>query len=128
MLAVVLYVANSFIAGTQIPIMGFAALFIALYLAAPVIARRFDKELEDAGVPAILASPLVLLVFPLLALVEPSLPLLFVPLFVLVAVIAWRAIAEEQSSLYLIAAVIAITTQRCGRSSTWCPSRCRQWS
>lgn len=110
-LAVVLYAGKSFVPGTEIQMMGFVALFVGFYLAAPVIAARFDKPLEDDGGPAILAAPMVLLVFPLLAMGQPSLPLLFIPLFVLVGVIAWRAVAEERSSLFLIAAVFAIATE-----------------
>ena len=61
-----LWLAISYVPGAMVPVMGFVALFVALYLAAPTIAARFGEAFEDAGEYAILVAPLLLFVFPLL--------------------------------------------------------------
>ena len=114
LLVFMFWMASSYLPGSAIPVMGFVALFIALYLAAPAIAARFDVEFEDVGELAILAAPLLLAVFPLLVAREPQAasPLLIFPaLFLLVSVIVWRTFAADAGILYFIAAFFALATE-----------------
>ena len=114
LLSVAMWIAVSYAPGAILPILGFIALFVVLYLVAPIVADRFDKSFEGAGEPAILAAPLLLVAFPLLVLQEPlaaSPGMIFPALFVLVAVIVWRAFAEQAGRLYFIAAFFALVTE-----------------
>ena len=93
---------------------GFVALFIAFYLAAPKIAERFGDAFEDIGEHAILVAPLLLIAFPLFVMQEPraaSPVMMFPALFALVALIVWRAFAEPTGRLYFIAAFFALVTE-----------------
>ena len=88
--------------------------FVALYLAALPLARRFGRPFEGAAVRTGLAAPLSLLIFPALAGIEPAFvhPLpAFGTLLVLLVVIAWRAAVERQGSFYYVASFFAIATQ-----------------
>lgn len=105
---------NSYVPGSAVPVMGFVALFIALYLPASAIAARFGEAFENAGETATLTAPVLLFVFPLLASGEPqaaSTLLLFPPLFALMAVIVWRGFATGNGYLYFIAAFFALATE-----------------
>ena len=112
--AVALWLTVSYLPGAMLPMTGFVALFIALYLAAPKIAERFGESFEDIGDNAILVGPLLLISFPLFVMREPraaSPVLIFPALFVLVALIVWRAFTEPTGRLYFIAAFFALVTE-----------------
>ena len=128
LLTVVMWVSVSYLPGAVIPVLLFVALFVAFYLAAPVIAERFNHELDDLpphdaksaswgprlGSHAILAAPLLLAAFPVLVAQEPraaSPAILFPALFALVVVIVWRAFAEPTGRLYFVAAFFALATE-----------------
>ena len=114
LLVVVMWVSVSYVPGAVIPVLAFVALFVAFYLAAPSIAKRFGHELDDLGAHAILAAPLLLAVFPVLVAQEPrasSPTILFPALFALVIAIVWRAFAEPTGRLYFIAAFFALATE-----------------
>lgn len=128
LLVVVMWVSVSYLPGAVMPVLGFVALFVAFYLAAPWIAQRFKNELDDLGAHAILAAPLLLAAFPVLVAQEPrasSPAILFPALFALVMAIVWRAFhpttqsprrggpgfAEPTGRLYFIAAFFALATE-----------------
>ena len=114
LLVVVMWVSVAYLPGAVIAVLAFVALFVAFYLAAPVIAKRFKNELDDLGGHAILAAPLLLAVFPVLVAQEPrasSPTILFPALFALVIAIVWRAFAEPTGRLYFIAAFFALATE-----------------
>ena len=88
LLSVSLWLAISYLPGAMLPMIGFVALFVILYLAAPKIADRFERPFEGIGEHAILVAPLLLVAFPLLVLQEPraaSPVMIFPALFALVA-------------------------------------------
>src|SRR5262249_35634291 len=63
---------------------------------------------------AVYAPPILLFVFPVIARIEPAAesPLaLFAPMFALLALIAWRAIASGEFGLYLIAAFFGLVAE-----------------
>ena len=97
LLSVTLWLVVSYLPGAIVPMIGFVSVFVILYLAAPIIAERFGESFDDVGEHVGLAAPLLLVAFPLLILQEPraaSPVMIFPALFVLVALIVWRAFAE----------------------------------
>jgi len=115
MLVTVVWLAMSYEPGesNRIPLV-FTPLFVALYLAAPAIAKRFGTELTGAGIKAQYAAPMLLIVFPVLAAIEPSFAApwpLMGTLAALVLAIAWRAIATRDGALHYVASFFAIATQ-----------------
>ena len=139
-LPVVIWMSTAYLPGAVLPVIGFVALFIVFYLAAPAIAARFGEPFEGIGEHAVLASPLLLAAFPLLVMREPraeSPVVLFPALFALVLLIVWRSFAEPTGRLYFIAAFFALATEAAWssqlpdaghaarrRSSPMPPSRC----
>ena len=114
LLAVALWMTTSYMPGAMLPMVGFVALFVILYLAAPAIAHRFGAPFEGVGYQAILAAPLLLIAFPLLVIEEPasaSPVMVFPALFALVAAITWCAFKESTGRLYFIAAFFALATE-----------------
>ena len=114
LLAIVIWLAVAYLPGAVWAVMGFVALFVSFFLAAPKIADRFDATFEDFGEHAILAAPLLLVAFPLLVINEPlaaSPRTLFPALFALVGLIVWRSFAEDTARLYFIAAFFALATE-----------------
>ena len=92
----------------------FTAVFVLLYLLAPMIAERLKKPFEGIAVQAIYAAPILLFVFPVLARIEPAAAspwMLFGTLYVLLALIAWRALAIPDSTLFFIAAFFALAAE-----------------
>ena len=115
LLVTVVWLAMSYEPGDSAMILlGFTPLFVALYLAAPAIGKRFGAELSGAGIRAHYVAPMLLIVFPVLAAIEPTFaapwPLVGV-LAALVLAIAWRAIASRDGALHYIASFFAIATQ-----------------
>jgi hypothetical protein len=93
------------------------ASLVVLYLAAPWIARRVGRPFAGTGVQAGYAAPLLLFAFAVLARTDRAAvsPMtLFVVLFALAAMIAWRAIAARAGSLYFIAAFFVLAAE-----ATW---------
>jgi uncharacterized membrane protein len=108
------WLALSYVSDARAVAVGFNAAFVLFFLAAPAVAKRFDRELDGAAEDALFAAALLLFVFPVLAGIEPAFasPLrLFAVLLALVVTIAWRAMAERRGWLYFIAAFFAIAAQ-----------------
>jgi len=92
----------------------FNAIFVVLYLLAPMLAERLKKPFEGIAVQAIYAAPILLFVFPALARIEPAAAspwMLFGTMYVLLALIAWRALAIPASPLFFIAAFFALAAE-----------------
>ena len=114
LLSVSLWIAVSYLPGAIVPLIAFVALFVILYLVAPMLAGRFNKPFDGVGEHAILAAPLLLIAFPLLVVQEPraaSPVMIFPGLFALVALVVWRAFAEHTGRLYFVAAFFALVTE-----------------
>ncbi len=106
------WLAFSFAPGGYVPPLVFCAIFVLFFIASPVAAALLGRPLERT--PADLAAPLLLFVPAVLARIEPVFVdsrLLFTTLFVLMVVIAWRAIAGRRGDLYFVAAFFALATQ-----------------
>src|SRR5262249_33905098 len=91
-----------------------ACAFAVLYAMAPAAARLIGRPLEDASEKAVYAAPALLFVFVAIASIEPATaaPLkLFGPMFGLVALIAWRALATEAYALDFVAAFFTVAAE-----------------
>ena len=97
------------------------ATFTLFYLVAPlvpyigVVRRRWgDLRLDGAASRAVLASPLLLFVFPVLVAIEPrtaSAALPFAVLLGLLAACAWYAIARGEGVVHFVAAFFAVVAE-----------------
>ena len=114
LLVMAVWLAVSYVSDARLVTLAFTAAFVLLYLFAPVIARRFGRSLDDDGRAAQYAAPLLLVVFPVLAAIEPAFSApwpLFATLLALTLACAWRAAASGAGSLYYLAAFFAIAAQ-----------------
>jgi hypothetical protein len=88
--------------------------FVVLYLGAPLIARRFGRPFEGSADRAQFAAPALLMVFPILAAIEPAFvnpwPLV-ATLVVLVLLVAWRAMTSGVGHLYYLSGFFVVATQ-----------------
>ena len=92
----------------------FAGVFVLLYLLAPMIAEWFNKPFEGIAAQAIYAAPILLFVFPVLARIDPAASspwMLFGALYVLLALLAWRALAIPASPIFFISAFFALAAE-----------------
>jgi hypothetical protein len=91
-------------------LLGIVSLFILLYLAADWIGSGFQAE----GRKAVLTAPLLLIVFPVLAQIEPSTAspaVLFVALFVLMTLLASFAIWKERGPIHYLGSFFALAAE-----------------
>ena len=94
--------------------LAFVAAFVTLYLFAPAIARRLSRPLSEPAAHAVYAAPALLFVCAVLGYSHPagiSPWLLFAPLLGLVALCAWRAIAEGEGGVFFAASFLAIASE-----------------
>ncbi len=102
-------------------ILGITAAFILLYL---LIGYRV--RFREIGSRGVFAAPLLLFVFPALAVIEPataSPALLFSVLFVLMAALAFVAVAREEGGLHFLAAFFALAAEAVWSSKHLGPER-----
>ena len=102
-------------------VLAFVAAFVLFYLFAPSVLRFQsverrvgEVELGDLGMRAVLAAPLLLFVFPVLAAIEPrtaSPAILFAVLLALVGCCGWYAVARREGVPHFIAAFFALATE-----------------
>ena len=91
--------------------------FVALYLAAPILAAWIGRPFGETGDQTAYVAPLLLFAFAMLARTAHGgeSPLsLFAVLFALAAVISWRAIAAREGGLYFVAAFFLLASE-----ATW---------
>jgi hypothetical protein len=109
-----LWFSNSYVAGAALPVVGFVALFFALYLFAPALAERFGDEFENGAEHTVYVAPLLLFAFPAMQGLDPTTAApvrLFPALFVLLVVLAWRSMVTGLSGLYFIGTFFALATE-----------------
>ncbi len=100
--------------GTLTTAIGFTAVFVVTYLLAPVVANWFGRPFTGPAARAQYVAPILLIVFPALTWMEPSLVnpwAVAMTLVALLILIAWRAITGRAGALYFIAAFFAIAMQ-----------------
>jgi uncharacterized membrane protein len=95
-------------------VVAFTVVFASLYALAPLAADRVRRPFSRLGARAVYAAPLLLFVFPVLVRIEPATASPLVPfgaLFVVLALIAWRALATNEAGLYFVAAFFAVAAE-----------------
>jgi uncharacterized membrane protein len=108
------WLATSYSADDRGLALAFVTAFVTLYLFAPAIARRLSRPLSEPASQAIHAAPALLFVFAVLGYSHPagvSPWVLFAPLLGLLALCAWRAIAEEEGGVFFTASFLAIASE-----------------
>ena len=114
MLVFAAWLALSYATGAWTTAVGYVMAFVALFALAPVVAARWSKPLAGLAARAEYAAPVLLFVFAVIARIEPAAgaPLrLFAPMFALLALIAWRALAAGRFPLYFIAAFFGVAAE-----------------
>jgi uncharacterized membrane protein len=114
LLVFAIWLAVSYASSAWITVTLFTAAFGAFYALAPMAAALAGRPLTGVGARAVYAAPILLFVFPVIARIEPAVAepfLLFGTLFALLALIAWRALATQESGLYFIAAFFAVAAE-----------------
>lgn len=94
--------------------LGFVALFVVFYLAAPRLFARLGRPLGEPATWAVYTAPALFFVFPILAGIEPaaaSPAVLFGTLFALLAVAGGFALSTGNAWLYLPAALFALLAE-----------------
>jgi hypothetical protein len=104
------YVARSFVPEAWPGLLGFLALFVALYLGLPFLLARAGRDFREEGRWGAYAAPLVLFAFPALAATpQAEGPLLFfAPLLLLAGACAAYAMAREEGPVHFVAAAAAV--------------------
>jgi hypothetical protein len=95
-------------------VIAWVALFVVLHATVPLLARKIGRPLGRAGESASYVASLLLFAFPTLAAIEPraaSVPLLFVPLFLLLALLAVVAVAERRGLIFYGGALFAVAAE-----------------
>jgi hypothetical protein len=114
LLVMVVWLSVSYTSAAAYPALLFCAVFVVFFTLAPLVGDLAGRPIVQHGADAAFVGPLLLFVLTVLARIEPSFaePLpLFGTLLVLVAIIAWRAVATWRGPLYYVAAFFAIATQ-----------------
>jgi hypothetical protein len=108
------WLSRSYVEGAALPVVGFAALFAAFFLAVPAVAARLKRPLDSTGTSATYAAPILTFVFPVLVALEPGAAnpwLLFPALGAMAVVLAWRGIASGTGPYYYIAAFFTMAAE-----------------
>jgi uncharacterized membrane protein len=87
---------------------------VVLFVAAPMVAEWLGHRFSDVGAFAVYAAPTLLFVFTVIARIEPAVAApwgLFAPLFALLALLAWRALATGDMALYFAAAFFGVSAE-----------------
>jgi uncharacterized membrane protein len=109
-----IWLATSYTTSGWRVVVAFTVVFSSFFALAPLAADRMRRPFSRLGARAIYAAPLLLFVFPVMVRIEPAAasPLVpFAALFVVLAVIAWRALVTNEAGLYFVAAFLAVAAE-----------------
>ncbi|MEO6327176.1 MAG: DUF2339 domain-containing protein [Thermoanaerobaculia bacterium] len=126
LLVFAIWLSTSYRPGAWPGILGFVALFVLLYLAAPFVVERARAPFCGLGARAVFAAPLLLFVFPVLIGLEPrtaSPGLVFGVLFALLAAGALHAIGREEGGVHFIGAIFALAAEAVWSARHLAPAR-----
>ena len=107
-------------------VLAFLFLFVVFFLAAPFVAERARKPLDDVGLKAAYAAPLLLALAPVLVSAEPraaSPGLLFAVVFVLLALCAAYAVVREEGAVFFAGAFFALLAEAVWSAKHLTPER-----
>jgi uncharacterized membrane protein len=109
-----IWLATSYASSGWRMVVAWTVVFATFYALAPLAADRWRRPFSLIGSRATYAAPVLLFVFPVIVRIEPATasPLVpFAALFVVLLVIAWRALATTESGLYFVAAFFAVAAE-----------------
>ncbi|MFN7987831.1 MAG: DUF2339 domain-containing protein [Thermoanaerobaculia bacterium] len=107
-------------------VLGFLFLFVVFFLAAPFVAEKAGRPLDDVGRRAAYAAPLLLAFAPVLVSAEPraaSPGLLFAVVFVLLALCAAYAVVREEGGVFFAGAFFALLAEAVWSAKHLTPER-----
>ena len=108
------WLAMSYDAGAWRLAIAFTVVFAIFFALAPMVAARVGRPFSNLGSRTVYAAPCLLFVFPVILGIEPATAAPFLPfaaLSIVLAVIAWRALATERAGLYFVAAFFAVAAE-----------------
>jgi uncharacterized membrane protein len=114
LLVFAVWLATSYAASAWRLAIAFTVVFAIFFALAPMAAARAGRPFSSLGSRTIYAAPILLFVFPVIVGIEPAAASPLVPfagLFVVLAVIAWRALALNEAGLYFVAAFFAVAAE-----------------
>lgn len=114
LLVFVTWLAVSYVSAAWRTAIIYDALLATLYTFAPFVAARVGQPFTGAAQRSVYVAPLLLAVFPVVARIEPAaaFPLfLFGTMFLLLVLLAWRALATANTPVYFIAAFFALAAE-----------------
>ena len=114
LLVMAIWVAQPYASDAWMVAILFTCAYVVLYALAPVVADWFSKPFSGVAAQAAYAAPTLLFAFAVLARSELAggAPVkLFAPLFAMLALIAWRAVASEEFPLYFVAAFFGLAAE-----------------
>ena len=120
------WLTTSYDPGSRTLAIAFTFAFVALYLAAPAVARWFGKPLGERAAGAILVAPALLFAYAVIAEIDPAAASpwpLFGPLAILVVSCAGAAYAYRQGSVFFIASFLAVAAQAVWSANYLTPER-----
>jgi uncharacterized membrane protein len=109
-----IWLATSYATSGWRTVVALTVVFATFYALAPLVADRLRRPFSRLGSRAAYAAPVLLFVFPVIVRIEPATasPLVpFAALFMVLLVIAWRALATTESGLYFVAAFFAVAAE-----------------
>jgi uncharacterized membrane protein len=112
--ACAIWLASSYSSSGWTAALAGVSLIVALYAIGDEIAARVGRTFGSVGATAAYAAPILLFFFAAVARIEPAAAspfLLFATLFVLLAIIAGRALASSRPGLYFVAAFFAVVAE-----------------
>ena len=124
--ALVLWLTKSYDSGPYTVPLAFLPAFVAFFLFAPSVAKRFARPLHGEAIYAVYVAPTLLVAFAVFAgtphAAAAPLPL-FAVLFALLALLAWRALKTSGGRLYFPAAFFSIAAQAVWSTANMSPER-----
>ncbi|HET9272498.1 MAG TPA: DUF2339 domain-containing protein [Vicinamibacterales bacterium] len=120
------WLSRSYVAESALPLVGFVGLFVAFFLAVPVVAAWVKRPLGSMGTSATYAAPVLTFVFPVLVALDPAAAnprLLFPALFAMAGVLAWRSVASGTGPYYYVAAFFTLAAEAVWSLRYLTPSR-----
>jgi uncharacterized membrane protein len=109
-----IWLATSYTASGWRIVVAFTVVLTIFYALAPPAAERLGRPFSGIGARAVDAAAILLFVFPVILRIEPATASPLVPfagMFVVLAVIAWRALATNNARLYFVAAFFAVAAE-----------------
>ncbi|WP_242395554.1 DUF2339 domain-containing protein [Anaeromyxobacter oryzisoli] len=112
LVTVAAFLARSFTAAAWPGLSAFLALFVLLYLGVPLLLARVGRDFRAEGRLGVLAAPLVLAAFPVVAgrLSAPPVASFFLPLLALAAACSAFAILRRDVRVHLVGAAVAVAS------------------